>query len=59
MSEGGPPAAVETARPAVRQSESSYYDAGVLGLGVGVHFNGIERTNVEEYCVSGLGAARR
>jgi len=32
--------------------KSSYYDAGVLDRGVGVRFNGIERTNVEEYCVS-------
>jgi Protein of unknown function (DUF3297) len=28
------------------------YDAAVLERGVGVRFNGIEKTTVEEYCVS-------
>jgi hypothetical protein len=32
--------------------KSPYYDAAVLDRGVGVRFNGSERTNVEEYCVS-------
>ena len=31
---------------------SPYYDAGLLERGVGVRFKGVERTNVEEYCVS-------
>ena len=31
---------------------SPYYDAEVLGRGVGVRFKGEEKTNVEEYCVS-------
>jgi hypothetical protein len=31
---------------------SPYYDAAVLTRDVGVRFNGKERTNVEEYCVS-------
>jgi hypothetical protein len=31
---------------------SPYYDAAVLERDVGVRFNGQERTNVEEYCVS-------
>ena len=31
---------------------SPFYDAEVLARGVGVRFNGVERTTVEEYCVS-------
>ncbi|MGK9165748.1 DUF3297 family protein [Inquilinus limosus] len=31
---------------------SPHYDEAVLRRGVGVRFNGTERTNVEEYCVS-------
>ena len=31
---------------------SKYYDEALLARGVGIRFNGIERTNVEEYCVS-------
>ena len=29
-----------------------YYDAAVLAREVGIRFNGVEKTNVEEYCVS-------
>jgi hypothetical protein len=29
-----------------------YYDEDVLQRGVGVRFNGDDKTNVEEYCVS-------
>lgn len=32
--------------------KSPHYDAALLEKGVGVRFNGVERTNVEEYCVS-------
>ena len=32
--------------------DSPYYDAEVLERGVGVRFKGVEKTNVEEYCVS-------
>jgi hypothetical protein len=32
--------------------KSPYYDQAVLERGVGVRFNGIEKHNVEEYCVS-------
>jgi hypothetical protein len=32
--------------------DSPYHDADVLAREVGVRFNGIEKTNVEEYCVS-------
>ncbi|MDQ0466087.1 hypothetical protein QO010_003880 [Caulobacter ginsengisoli] len=31
---------------------SPYYDADLLERGVGVRFNGADKTNVEEYCVS-------
>ncbi len=31
---------------------SPYFDEAVLGRGVGIRFNGQEKTNVEEYCVS-------
>jgi hypothetical protein len=32
--------------------KSPYYDAALLERGVGVRFNGADKTNVEEYCVS-------
>lgn len=32
--------------------DSPHYNEAVLGRGVGVRFNGNEKTNVEEYCVS-------
>jgi hypothetical protein len=31
---------------------SPYYDAELLERGIGVRFKGVEKTNVEEYCVS-------
>jgi hypothetical protein len=31
---------------------SPHYDEAALNRGVGIRFNGEERTNVEEYCVS-------
>lgn len=31
---------------------SPFYDAAALERGVGVRFNGVEKDNVEEYCVS-------
>lgn len=31
---------------------SPFYDAELLGRGVGIRFKGVEKTNVEEYCVS-------
>jgi Protein of unknown function (DUF3297) len=31
---------------------SPYHDPEVLARDVGVRFNGVEKTNVEEYCVS-------
>ena len=31
---------------------SPHHDAALLERGVGIRFNGAEKTNVEEYCVS-------
>ena len=31
---------------------SPYHDADALERGVGIVFNGVEKTNVDEYCVS-------
>ena len=31
---------------------SPFYDEALLERGVGIRFNGVEKTNVEEYCVS-------
>ena len=31
---------------------SKHYDETLLGRNIGIRFNGIERTNVEEYCIS-------
>jgi hypothetical protein len=31
---------------------SPYYNADVLARDVGIRFKGVEKTNVEEYCVS-------
>ena len=33
-------------------AQSPFYNADLLEKGVGVRFNGVERDNVEEYCVS-------
>ena len=32
--------------------KSPYHDPALLDRGVGIRFNGAEKTNVEEYCVS-------
>lgn len=31
---------------------SPHYDEAALSRGIGIRFKGVERTNVEEYCVS-------
>ena len=31
---------------------SPFYDEALLAQGIGIRFNGAEKTNVEEYCVS-------
>jgi len=33
-------------------AKSPYHDAALLERGIGIRFNGAEKTNVEEYCVS-------
>jgi hypothetical protein len=33
-------------------TRSPYYDPAVLERGIGLRFNGVEKNNVEEYCVS-------
>ena len=32
--------------------ESPFHDAALLERGIGIRFKGVEKTNVEEYCVS-------
>ena len=32
--------------------QSAFHDADLLARGVGIRFNGAEKTNIEEYCVS-------
>jgi len=32
--------------------ESRYHDEKLLARDIGIRFNGMERTNVEEYCIS-------
>ena len=32
--------------------KSPYHDADLLARGIGIRFNGQEKTNVEEYCIS-------
>ena len=32
--------------------KSRFHDADLLARGIGIRFNGKEKTNVEEYCVS-------
>lgn len=31
---------------------SKFYDESLLERGIGIRFNGVERNNVEEYCIS-------
>jgi Protein of unknown function (DUF3297) len=33
-------------------ANSAYYNAELLERGIGIRFKGVEKTNVEEYCVS-------
>lgn len=55
MSEGEGAKPYDSDSPPDRLSvnpKSPHYDEAVLARDVGVRFNGIEKTNVEEYCVS-------
>jgi hypothetical protein len=31
---------------------SKFHDEALLERGIGIRFNGVERTNIEEYCIS-------
>jgi Protein of unknown function (DUF3297) len=49
------PESASTAIPPDRldvKPKSRFHDAAVLARGVGIRFNGVERKDVEEYCVS-------
>ena len=47
------PAAADTPPDRLASSpDSPYYDGDILERGVGVRFKGVEKTNVDEYCVS-------
>lgn len=35
-----------------QDSKSPHYDKALLERGVGIRFNGLEKTNVWEYCIS-------
>ena len=41
-----------SSRPPSTNPKSPYYDEALLPRGVGIEFDGQEKTNVEEYCVS-------
>ena len=32
--------------------KSPHFDEALLARGIGIRFNGVEKTNIEEYCVS-------
>lgn len=32
--------------------DSPFFDAALLERGIGIRFKGVERTNVQEYCIS-------
>jgi hypothetical protein len=32
--------------------DSPFHDEALLAKGIGIRFNGVEKTNVEEYCLS-------
>lgn len=32
--------------------QSPYYDAEMLERGIGIRFKGVEKTNVDEYCIA-------
>ncbi len=54
---GSEPAEAVAAAPALpdrlsTDPSSPYYDEDLLTRGVGIKFKGVEKTNVEEYCVS-------
>ena len=48
----GEPSADELPDRLSTNPKSPYYNEAVLARDVGIRFKGIEKTNVEEYCVS-------
>lgn len=47
------PAATDTPPDRLSNNPSSpHYHEALLGRGIGIRFKGVERTNVDEYCVS-------
>jgi hypothetical protein len=51
MTETSEPAATPPDRLCV-DPNSPFHDADALQRGIGIRFKGVEKTNVEEYCVS-------
>ncbi len=49
-----PPSAVADTPPdrLSNNPSSPHYDEALLARGIGIRFKGVERTNVDEYCVS-------
>jgi hypothetical protein len=49
-----PPASSPDAPPdrLAANPKSPFHDAALLERGIGIRFNGVEKTTVEEYCVS-------
>ena len=52
MNETDKPVSVELPDRLSVDPSSPYYNADVLARDVGIRFKGVEKTNVEEYCVS-------
>ena len=52
MNENNEPAADALPDRLSTDPASPYYNADLLARDVGIRFKGIEKTNVEEYCVS-------
>jgi hypothetical protein len=53
MTEPSQPLAVEAPPDRLATDpKSRHHDAAILERGVGIRFNGVEKTTVEEYCVS-------
>lgn len=51
-SKGRPPMSDTPPDRLATDPASPYHDAAILERGVGVRFKGVEKTNVDEYCVS-------
>ncbi len=48
----GAPAAAPLPDRLSNDPASEFFNEEILQLGIGIRFNGVEKTNVEEYCVS-------